>query len=227
MNILELTGVPCSGKSYILNVINESDNRSAIFSDHYLLEELGFKYENTFIRIFFAESWLFVWGSWEAGFRLCVCYFFSCLRLKLSLIRRINIYRNIMRKYGVSHFSQQRKYDDSWLIVDEGISHIPYLFTGALNKRIEELFFKFPVGYNVTIVQLQGEPCTITERLSKRGHKRLQEKSVTLSEFVKNNFACDLLQKKALNSSSNFFPIDPVHDNVIDVIKKILDKAKI
>jgi hypothetical protein len=143
------------------------------------------------------------------------------MRLNEPLFRRINIYRNIVHKYAI--YRRALKLDQQQcLLVDEGISHIPYLFTGGLNDNNKLLFFKFPRNIQPWIIKLSIDLDTIVERLQHRGHNRINVYHDDIRAFACRNKECSEIQDKLLEGYPKAVHLDLSIESEIEKIEKTL-----
>ena len=104
----------------------------------------------------------------------------SCKNIT-SLIR-IFLLVTFFSKFGIFHRHQNpAKYQDLKIVVDEGISHIPFLFLETDSKIVTNFISDELQMINVYILR-SPEQDIIQARLLNRGHKRL--KFIALSTFA-------------------------------------------
>jgi len=179
LKILEVTGQPGSGKSYCIKNLIEADNRyidmpfgimarlGAFFSG---MTRLGIKRCKT----------LWVWSFRE----ICPTYF------------KLVIFFNAVSKFGRLPNSGNIN-DASTLLVDEGISHLPFLFLNTDAELVID-FLRSEIKYiHIYFLKSPGFR-VIQDRLGSRGHKRLQFMSMTF--FIHRN---DEIEKTLLNVYPN------------------------
>jgi hypothetical protein len=102
---------------------------------------------------------------------------------------RINVLRNIILKLGRFHFIE-RNFSKEVVLVDEGISHIPFSLTDYSGKSeidIEELLRLLSAQVSrVRVIILDHESIDVRHRLNIRGHKRFKKRKTAkfLNQFV-------------------------------------------
>ena len=97
----------------------------------------------------------------------------------------MNIFRNAVSKFGI-FVDLKKNYIDSEqiMIVDEGISHLPFLFQNTETHLVLELLRSELSDIEVIFLPNPGSS-TIKERLKSRGHKRL--KYLNVDSFMSRN----------------------------------------
>jgi hypothetical protein len=151
-NLTEITGPTCSGKSYYL---------SSLKYKHvgYIYLPVGFLFLLTSPILFY---WLFI----------------RCLRADRSLLLSFLVFLNVFAKVGFSlcHI-RFFKFKSKNIIVDEGLSHIPFIL--MLNESDIDYFIKsfLPFLSNTKILMKFSSSNVISKRLKSRGHKRVKSKS--------------------------------------------------
>lgn len=182
MTIVEITGQPCAGKtSYI--------------SDTLLI------YENT--------------GS-ANGTLIKKIYFFLCgvqylktarirqllkwsLKENASIFFKLNIFRNAVTKFGMFNKRHDINLKNKQnFLLDEGISHLPFLFLETDTSKVVQFIFNELQQVDVVLLKSPGQG-QIKERLTKRGHKRLQ--FLPLSNFADRNRE---IEEVLVHSYANF-----------------------
>ncbi len=163
MTLIEVTGQPCSGKSSIL-VKN---------TDH-LLRQI----KNNFpVKIIY-----FFLGANSLGRQRLKVLFQWSLAEKAPILFKLNIFFNCVSKFGLFYkFKNQNRNKALRFIVDEGISHIPFLFLETDTKIVIDFISKELQMIRVYFLQ-SPEQDVIQIRLLSRGHKRL--KFMPLSNFT-------------------------------------------
>lgn len=164
MSFIEITGQPCSGKtSFISNKVTYKELRSV---------QKGF----------FKQISYFCTGMNFLGLRRTINLWHWSLSEDAPLYFRMNIFRNAVSKFGIfSSLQTLTSNNVAAFMVDEGVSHLPFLFLKtdtmviidfiANELQIIDVHYLSSPGYDV-----------INHRLSNRGHKRL--KFLNLSSFV-------------------------------------------
>ena len=173
MNLVEITGQPCSGKSTLLNTYTFDGIKPQVYKQGLFLKVINFMrgliYLRSKIRL------LLSWSLKEQG----------------SFAFRINIFRN-----AVIFVDLKTNYTDSrqTMIVDEGISHLPFLFQNTETHFVLDLLMSELSDIEVIFLPNPGSS-TIKERLKSRGHKRL--KYLNVDSFMSRNrdIECHLIDQ--------------------------------
>ena len=164
MSFLEITGQPCSGKSSF--IAKQASDKEAYF----------FK-QGPISKIFSFFSGINFLGPK----RVKVLFDWSLIE-DAPLYFRINIFRNAVTKFGIFSSLQASTNDyGARLLVDEGISHLPFLFLKTDTSVIVNFITTELQITNVHYLSSPGYD-VINNRLLSRGHKRLT--FLRLSSFV-------------------------------------------
>ena len=173
MKILEITGQPCCGKT---SYLSEKTNIR--------LSEIV--YEQNFLYKIFD----FLVGLKYLGFIKCKRLLGWALKEKVPLLFQLNIFRNAISKFGV--FKRLRKSnltDFKTTVVDEGLSHLPFLFYQTDTREVVKLIEEELRCIQVLFLQSTSRR-EIKLRLKNRGHKRLAFFSI--DEFIERNHKIEL-----------------------------------
>ena len=180
MTVKEITGQPCSGKSsYIAKEVIISNEIQA-----YKMESL------TKILIFFH-------GIYYLGYRRSRVLLLWSLKEKAPIFFRINIFRNAVSKFGIFKNLYRSTPKGLSTIVDEGLSHLPFLFLKTNTKDILDFISDELREISVNFLISPGYD-VILDRLIRRGHKRLQ--FLTITSFTERNME---FEKMLLDSYPN------------------------
>ena len=152
-NVIEISGLPCSGKSYFCNDINGFLNKK----------------HNSLIKVLIFEIEFFMLGLSLLKASELYKFFLLCLREKAPIRYRIKIFRNIIKKFGVF---KKFKNVSSFGYVDEGISHIPFNFLSGNTVEIINILKPYIELTNVKYIKIDNDLC-LRKRLIDRGHARL------------------------------------------------------
>ena len=164
MSFIEITGQPCAGKSTIANKIS--------------LDIVVRCIQNRFPK----KILYFLLGINFLGLKRSKIIFGWSLAENVSFLFKLNIFFNCVSKFGIFHrYQNPAKYQDLKIVVDEGISHIPFLFLETDSKIVINFISDELQMINVYILQ-SPEQDIIQARLLSRGHKRL--KFMALSIFA-------------------------------------------
>tara|TARA_Y100000591_G_C21854278_1_gene713966 strand:- start:4699 stop:5268 length:570 start_codon:yes stop_codon:yes gene_type:complete len=168
MIFIDITGQPCAGKSSFIE--KEVMKSKRIYT-----------YKKTF-----RKSLLYLFsGINYLGFQRTKVLLFWSLKENASFIFRINIFRNAVLKFGIFYNLEKLSQKDSQkTLVDEGLSHLPFLFLNTETKQVVDFISHELQNVNVWFLK-SPEYDIIKSRLTTRGHKRLKFLPVTY--FVKKN----------------------------------------
>jgi len=180
--LIEVTGHPCSGKTYILN---KSQFKNSVFKKY--------------VGIFRAPKLLF----------LVVYYTFidELVRDLISIVfiskekayTKLVLIFNIIDKY---HYSKKLRSPRDKIMIDEGAIHIIFNLLTTDESRVwevtdqKEILHRLPQPGKLFLVKTSKE--IQAERLSKRGHKRMKHANdfirITreVSKYIELNFRGDI-----------------------------------
>jgi len=174
--IIEITGVPAGGKSFY---IAKSDFNVFNICGPYLdsLQRVRI------IKILVREFYVFYVGIKVLSLQDIYFFWKAAMREDVSLLNKLNIFRNIVRKFGVRKLINLSRSNDVFYI-DEGISHIPF---NLLNSKPSIVVDKLKPYLDITnIIYLEAPSLKkLAERLKLRGHKRLMR--IDLHQFIDDN----------------------------------------
>tara|TARA_B100001123_G_C15303890_1_gene1021943 strand:+ start:1191 stop:1793 length:603 start_codon:yes stop_codon:yes gene_type:complete len=171
MDFIELTGQSCVGKTSFLSrkVLDGDDIELKAF-------KLGYKIEKIII---------FFWGIIYLGLSKTVILLYWSFKEDANLIFRLNIFRNAVTKVGIfSTLMKKQSNTSSLLLVDEGLSHLPFLFLNTETPKVLSLISEELKNINVIFLKSPGSG-VIKERLKSRGHQRLR--FLSLNAFIRRN----------------------------------------
>ncbi len=154
---VEVTGPLCAGKSSSLST--PVTTISAVYAP------VGFVYLAFVQRV---------------GFWFLLMKVFSSDRSPLHVIR---VGVHVFAKFG---FKALNKLSDGNYVIDEGVSHIPFILMLEKNEinRFLDLFSLYLRGSKIVFLRVNEN--TIRARLKRRGHKRIRT-SNDLENFVRNH----------------------------------------
>ena len=165
MRFFEITGQPCSGKSTFVN------------------QQILDKKADFFNQGIFRKLVYVVMGINFLGFKRLKILFEWSLIEDASLYFRINIFLNALSKFGsFLYLRKTRHHNSSYYLVDEGVSHIPFLFLKTDTRVVIDFITRELRCLNVNYLS-PLEVDVMYDRLLKRGHKRL--KFLSLNSFIK------------------------------------------
>ena len=164
MSYTEITGQPCAGKSSFMN--REASNNEAIVFKQGIARKIFYFLCGLYFLNLSRSKVLFFWSMLEQA----------------PLYFRINIFFNAVSKFGIFFYLQSSSvnhHED--ILVDEGISHLPFLFLNSDTIKVVDFISNELQKTNVHLLNSPGSGI-IEQRLSIRGHKRL--KYLLSSTFV-------------------------------------------
>ena len=155
MSFTEITGLPCSGKSTLIN--KSILNNEIIFSKNRNLYKILYFFLGINFLKFKRVKVLLYWSMKEdAPF-----YF------------KINIFLNAVSKFGVFQYLKKNNNKLYDFLIDEGISHLPFLFLKTNTEEVINFFLGELKILDVNYLSSPGDEA-ILNRLLERGHKRLK-----------------------------------------------------
>jgi hypothetical protein len=197
--IIELTGVPCSGKSYLKNSLKSklSDMDDVLFfKDRLVFSVFCNKTIGKYINVFFQNTLLFLYSFSNVKSTISVMQLsLNAILLNVGFLNKLNLIRNLILKFGRFNYVTIH-FKGKTIFFDEGISHIPFNFLVANDVELQKIVKVNDWSASkltVLIVDLAG--VDIYSRIQKRGHwKTLGLTNTEVAEFVKlNNDVLSLL----------------------------------
>ena len=181
--IFEITGVPGAGKTTLLRkVTKKNDNNILLFSDDLVLKhfKLDFIELNLLRRMLSDFILLVIFFRHFNNYRTFMTHVISLLMNNSErILIKINVLRNIFLKLGRFHFIE-KNFVQEVVLVDEGISHIPFNLIDYSGKRgidIELLLEHLSAQVSkVKVVIIDHESIDVKRRLNIRGHKRMKKR---------------------------------------------------
>ena len=169
MQFIEITGQPCSGKSTFLRENKDKYfDGFAVFSPALVTKLISFICSLKLLGL----SRVYVLFNWSM--KEDVPFFFRC-----------NIFVNAVSKFGIQKMSKIfRVASSSSCIVDEGISHLPFLFLNTDSNLVVNFISDELKNLNICLLRSPGT-LVVLDRLKTRGHKRLRYTSANF--FIEKN----------------------------------------
>ena len=162
MAFIEITGQPCAGKSSFIA------QKEMIDHEIYILE----RGHLVMISNFFS-------GIKYLGFQRAKVLLFWSMKENAPLFFRVNIFRNAVSKFGFFQYLSKSSVGNlSRCLVDEGLSHLPFLFLSTNTQRVVDFISDELSRAKVQFLMSPGYD-VLQDRLLSRGHKRLNFLSVT------------------------------------------------
>lgn len=157
MNYIELSGQPGSGKSTFL-----------------ISKKINYSSNDLYKKIF--KKIIFFWEGLKylPLKRLRILLHWSYLE-NVSFFFKINIFLNSVSKFGSYQYLIKRNINNNikFHIIDEGISHLPFLFLNTNPENVIDLI-SFELKRIKVIYLISPGFDIIKKRLLSRGHKRLR-----------------------------------------------------
>ena len=184
--VIEITGAPCSGKTSFINnnFVDKAILLSGMPVSYGIAKRLLFSFFLSFYAlatgsISLRQTW---WLVKKAG------------TYDETLFSRLNAFRNSMLKFGYHLF----KLMQNTMLVDEGISHIPFIL-GLSSSDIVEFIKIFRNHLEKVEIAFVESPTKeeLKARLILRGHKRVRNVS-DIESFVEKNINIGEKYKGAL-----------------------------
>lgn len=156
MNHIEIGGQSCSGKTTLIKNFLDSKKKYVLHNNSYPIKFVWFFCGLKYLGIK-RSTIIFSWSFNETA-----SYFF-----------RLNIFINAISKFGLkSNVFFKKSSSNSVYIIDEGISHLPFLFLNTDPNRTVDFIKDDIDGVEVHFLKSPGA-ATIKNRINERGHRRL------------------------------------------------------
>lgn len=199
MNIIELTGPPCSGKSSALPLAMKN-YKAALIDSKWIDAQLHCEYIPIWLRLIFREIYLTCRGIYILRTRRLTGLIVAVLRSGWRWQRIINVLRNVIQRYSIHELAA--KSTTQILLMDEGLLHLPYIFATSKSGCPLELLSFFPFG-KPSAICFRADHSTLLSRLRVRGHSMIASDAELeiLSKFVSENLAAQALQEKYLTEN--------------------------
>ena len=190
-NIIEVTGAPGSGKTTFI--------RSHFAGARVLwaFPELSGVVPKALYSIFMF-LWILVTGA------ITIQQLWWLIRkthqYNEKLIFKLNAFRNCVLKFGYRFYETE----GGFVVIDEGIAHIPFILELQKPKDIDEFITLFHQHLSHAIILFIEAPAgekTLFERLYVRGHVRIETADETAA-FIDRNSRVAVLYKEALQRAN-------------------------
>ena len=167
--LIEITGQPCAGKSTLVKKMKFPNEDFIVFKPNIYQKVMHFIFGFSYLGIERTKT-LLAWSFLE-----------SC-----PVIFKCNIFFNAVSKFGCWKILKAPNTQSAPVsIIDEGISHLPFLFRNTDTRLVVTFISPELKGMTIQII-LAPEKKIIYERLNKRGHRRL--KHIPINTFVARNY---------------------------------------
>jgi hypothetical protein len=174
--VVEFSGVPASGKS---TIIKRNEYVAIKISQFFpFLERVPEP-----LLYFIEDAILLVIGYRFLSFKELFYYIGLSFNEDVSIFYKLNIIRNVLKKYAVYSLSLNSSQDGA-VYVDEGVSHIPFNFLNADIDKVVSVIRPHLKNISVKYIYLENDHF-LRERLGLRGHARLKFESI--DNFIKKN----------------------------------------
>lgn len=192
--IIELTGVPCVGKSSFLQKLQGSDQDVVVADNTYVLRMTGLNWLPNFLRSVAVESILFFYLvifrplSFHQ-FKFIVKHSFGP---DASFLIKLRVLRRALVTFALISFAKRKSAKSSAVVIDEGIAHLLFRFQqeGQDISAIWDFVRDALVKSESKVVVLDGRELNLKERLLSRGHRRVDGKDESaVDAFIALNHA--------------------------------------
>lgn len=122
------------------------------------------------------------------------------MRSGWSSWRKANVFRNVLAKYAINHLTL--KTADAVMLIDEGVTHIPFIFATSAAPFPEDLIMGCSHRPPDRIIKVTCRPDTLRQRLSERGHNMVGGSGRTIEEFVRLNQVASAMQDRAFRDQA-------------------------
>ena len=190
--IVEVTGIPCSGKSYYLNYLSVEYN-CVVLDKQFINNFLHISCLPCPVSFIIREFYHLFTGITKLNFytiKFLLKYLFYS---KWSFYRKVNVFRNVVKKYSLHYIVY--KNEDIDFIVDEGVCHIPFIFATAKQNYTPELLINH-YNLDINVIIIKSETKILFKRILKRGHS-----------FINSHNHCDLILFIIKNQISSILQI--------------------
>lgn len=187
--MIELTGPPCAGKSYALPYLLDL-YQAQLCDQAWIDTQLGITGRPWLLRGLLREIWLLRAGAGSLGWTRTKMLIKAVRSSGWGLKRKVNVIRNVLAKYALHKLAA--RVPDMVLILDEGITHLPYIFATSNSPYPDELVTFFP-NHMPSVIRFWASPEILKTRIAERGHAMLSI-DWDIDRFVTAN--CDAEKKQ-------------------------------
>jgi broad-specificity NMP kinase len=213
--LIEITGVPGSGKSSIYNALENEINDIIFISN----KKEGVFYELKLL-IYYVFNFHFT-NRYNILFK-------TIMESNNTLYHKINITRNLIKKISLYMFFKNRK---GVFIFDEGVSHIPFnLFVDSSEKELNQFsvnqcFEIIPSPDFLFIIDVNVN--RVTEKLINRGHSRMKlNDAMKTKNFISKSLYIKDQIIQYYKSNTKAYKIVKNEKEIISAVNQIIKKLK-
>lgn len=164
------------------------------------METFNIRFFSTWMNRVFLEIKLLKVGCEQLSYSDFYLILGYLSRARWSLFRKLNVFRNILKKICLIKVASNYKQKN--IIIDEGMSHLPIIFSTSLANFPELVFQKFMTSYPATVIVVQARENIVKQRIMKRGHHFTKSQEI-LDHFVKLNYSALRFQRNLLLQYNN------------------------
>jgi len=169
--IIELSGIPGAGKSTVIkSLIDSMDNTKYIFDVRkYILNQYKIHLDKTYLYDFILL--LNILKLKKEDLRIIRDSAKIVLNGNNKLFHKINILRNIMKKFIIYRYIQNK---EKVFFIDEGITHIAFNIFVDIDKKIDDEKIKYflkKLPKVDKLIIIDAEDNDLLDRVIKRGKK--------------------------------------------------------
>lgn len=221
MKLIELTGSPCSGKSYLSDQLVDGE-LITLLDSQWVSEAVGVAWLPGSLKKIASEIYLLLTGLMQLNMKRQNALLLALNKSGWSAGRKANVFRNILHKFAI-HRLVAKSNENNWLLYDEGVSHLPFIFATSDSMCPKELRQYYPFGKPV-VVRISAQREDIVERLKSRGHKMVKS-DVEIEDFVDANQVALQIQNEDLKNHFDGKVIE-VNGDEKDYIAKLKQQIK-
>ena len=186
--MIEITGIPGSGKSHILK--RDFPSTTYTYLDNKFCDKsLRIKNLYVFLRTPLREFALLLIGVFVLGLKQLLVVLWHVFATDWSIFRKVNVIRNILKKFGILKLASKtplKRY-----VIDEGLYHLNFVFAGSNTDNFIQYLDVSQFGRpHIILVDAPDE--VIISRLKMRGHGRLKDTFDDQSVRTFVNYNCNI-----------------------------------